>query len=86
MRCSILTRTSERFGRSINPHLFRDCAATSFATAEKYYNQAPMLSAVRTYSNEMLRLRSDLLEVFDNQAVRDFLVRAQSLTGDEDGI
>ncbi len=106
MRNNIERRTAKQFGHPINPHLFRDCAATSFATddpehvrciapllghttfatAEKYYNQAPMLSAVRAYSNEMLRLRSDLLEVFDNQAVREFLVRAQCLTGDDDGI
>lgn len=106
VRNNIERRTAKHFGHPINPHLFRDCAATSFATddpehvrciapllghttfatAEKYYNQAPMLSAVRTYSNEMLRLRHDLLEVFDNRAVRDFLVQAQGLTSDDDGI
>jgi len=27
----ITTRTRDGFGRAINPHLFRDCAATSIA-------------------------------------------------------
>jgi integrase len=27
----IVSRTAKAFGRSVNPHLFRDCAATSIA-------------------------------------------------------
>jgi integrase len=32
IRCNIERRTKAEFGHSINPHLFRDCLATSFAT------------------------------------------------------
>ena len=34
IREHICRRTRERFGFSVNPHLFRDCAATSIATAD----------------------------------------------------
>ncbi len=31
---SVLSRTAAKFGRSVNPHLFRDCAATTIATSD----------------------------------------------------
>lgn len=66
----IAERTRRAFGHVINPHLFRDSAATTmairdpvhvriaapllghknFATTERYYQQAQMLSAHRQYS------------------------------------
>jgi len=41
----ICIRTEEAFGRAVNPHLFRDCAATSFALRdpEHVYAAAPLL-------------------------------------------
>jgi integrase/recombinase XerD len=106
MRNNIERRTKAAFGHAINPHLFRDCAATSFATddpkhvrciaailghaslstSEKHYNQATMLTAVRTFSSTIMKIRSDLLEIFDDKAVRAFLVQAQQIEGPDDGI
>jgi site-specific recombinase XerD len=106
MRYNIKRRTKSVFGHAINPHLFRDCAATSFATddpkhvrciapllghttlatSDKYYNQATMLTAVRVFSSTMMKIRNDLLEIFDDRAIRAFLVEAQQLKGPEDGI
>ena len=106
MRENIKRRTKAAFGDAINPHLFRDCAATSFATddpehvrciapllghttlatSEKHYNQATMLTAVRMFSSTIMKIRSDLLEIFDDKAVRAFLVQAQQLEGSDDGI
>jgi site-specific recombinase XerD len=34
LHARIVARTREKFGRSINPHLFRDCAATSIALTD----------------------------------------------------
>jgi len=73
----IRTHTQEAFGQSVNPHLFRDCAATSIAiqdpkhvrmimpilghatsaTAERHYNQARTLEAVRRYQKQIARTR-----------------------------
>jgi len=41
----ICIRTEKAFGRAVNPHLFRDCAATSFALRdpEHVYAAAPLL-------------------------------------------
>ena len=70
----IVDRTSEAFGHAVNPHLFRDCAATTIAirhgehidmasallshvdprTTERYYNQAGMIDAVRTYQDVVM--------------------------------
>jgi site-specific recombinase XerD len=106
MRTNIQSRTKLVFGHAINPHLFRDCAATSFATddpehvrciapllghsristSEKHYDQSTMLTAARTFSSTMMKIRSDLLEIFDDEAVRAFLSQAQQLEGPDDGI
>lgn len=106
MRENIKRRTKAAFGHAINPHLFRDCAATSFATddpehvrciaailghallstSETYYNQATSLTATRTFSSTMMKIRGDLLAIFDDKAVRAFLVLAQKLEGQDDGI
>jgi integrase/recombinase XerD len=106
MRSHIERRTKTAFGHAINPHLFRDCAATSFATddpahvrciaailghaslstSEKHYNQATMLTAVRTFSSTIMKIRNDLLEIFDDKAVRAFLVQTQQVEGPDDGI
>lgn len=106
MRANIKSRTKAAFGHAINPHLFRDCAATSFATddpehvrciapllghtrmamSEKYYNQATMLTAVRTFSATIMKIRHDLLDLFDHEATRAFLVQAQPVEGVADGI
>ena len=103
---NIIQRTKAAFGHAINPHLFRDCAATSFATddpehvrciaavlghttlrtSEGHYNQATMRTAVRTFSSAMMKIRKDLLETFDDKAVRAFLVQAQQIEGPDDGI
>lgn len=73
----ITRRTRDAFGRSINPHLFRDAAATTlavddpehvrlsaallghrtFATTERYYQQAQMLSAQRKFAEVILSIR-----------------------------
>jgi integrase/recombinase XerD len=65
----IQAHTKDAFGKALNPHLFRDAAATtlaiadpervrvaapllghaSFATTEKYYQQATAMSAHREY-------------------------------------
>jgi integrase/recombinase XerD len=65
----IRARTKQAFGEALNPHLFRDAAATTlaiadpehvrvaapllghrtFATTEKYYQQATAMQAHRTY-------------------------------------
>lgn len=75
----IVARTRDAFGRSVNPHLFRDCAATTiaiedpthvriaapllhhrtFATTEKYYNQAQGLEASRAVQDCLLSLRQN---------------------------
>lgn len=75
----IMARTRAAFGHPINPHLFRDCAATttaiedpahvriaapllhhrSFATTEKYYNQAQGLEASRAVQHCLLSLRQN---------------------------
>lgn len=106
MRENIKQRTKAAFGHAVNPHLFRDCAATSFATddpehvrciaallghtrmstSEKHYNQADMLTAARQFSSTILKIRNDLLEIFDDADVRAFLVQAQQLEGVDDGI
>jgi integrase/recombinase XerD len=106
MRTNIKSRTTSAFGHAINPHLFRDCAATSFATddpehvrciapllghttlatSDKHYNQATMLTAVRTFSATIMKIRADLLEIFDDAATRAFLVQAQQAKGHDDGI
>jgi integrase/recombinase XerD len=106
MRDNIKRRTKAAFGHAVNPHLFRDCAATSFATddpehvrciapilghtrlttSEKHYNQADMLTAARYFSSTILKIRNDLLEIFDDAEVRAFLVQAQLLEGADDGI
>ena len=69
--------TAKAFGKSLNPHLFRDAVATttaihdpshvrlvaallchrSFATAERYYQQAQSLEAHRMFANELVTLR-----------------------------
>ena len=97
MRASIERRTKLAFGHAINPHLFRDCAATSFATddpehvrciapllghsmlatSETHYNQATMLTAARTFSSNIMKIRNDLLDLFPNEATRAFLAQAQ---------
>ena len=71
---AICKRTSEAFGKRINPHLFRACLATSTAihhgaqmglamtvlghqsskVTTRYYNQAKMIEAVRTYQEVLL--------------------------------
>jgi site-specific recombinase XerD len=106
MRHNIKQRTKLAFGHAITPHLFRDCAATSFATddpehvrciapvlghtklttSERYYNQADMLTAARHFSSTMMKIRNDLLEIFNDAEVRAFLVQAQQLEGHDDGI
>lgn len=75
--CRIIRHTENAFGQAINPHLFRDCAATSiaiddpdqvriaarilghasFASTERYYNQATMISASRRYRATLRRIR-----------------------------
>jgi integrase/recombinase XerD len=37
MKLAIVKRTKMAFGKSVNPHLFRDCAATSLALADPEY-------------------------------------------------
>lgn len=106
MRTSIKSRTKTAFGHAINPHLFRDCAATSFATddpehvrciapllghtrmamSEKYYNQASMLTAVRTFSVTIMKIRHDLLDIFNDEATRAFMVQAQQAKALDEGI
>lgn len=106
MRTNIKSRTKFAFGHAINPHLFRDCAATSFATddpehvrciapllghttlttSDKHYNQATMLTAVRTFSATIMKIRHDLLDIFDDEATRAFLVQAQQVEEPDDGI
>jgi site-specific recombinase XerD len=106
MRENIKQRTKAAFGHAINPHLFRDCAATSFATDdpehvrciaavlgharltthEKHYNQATMLTAARTFSSTMIKIRRDLLEIFNDEGIRAFLVQAQQLEGQDDDV
>lgn len=76
-RDRIEKRTAARFGNPINPHLFRDIAATSvavampdnirivgpmlghrsYATGERFYNQARSLSASRAYNLVIERFR-----------------------------
>ncbi|MEI6203008.1 MAG: site-specific integrase [Enhydrobacter sp.] len=105
MRENIKRRTKIVFGHAINPHLFRDCAATSFATddpehvrciaallghttlatSDTYYDQARMVTAARLFSATMMKIRNDLLEIFDDKAIRAFLIEAQQL-GPDDGI
>ena len=106
MRTSIKSRTKTAFGHAINPHLFRDCAATSFATddpehvrciapllghtrmamSEKYYNQASMLTAVRTFSVTIMKIRHDLLDIYNDEATRAFMVQAQQAKALDEGI
>lgn len=38
-----------------------------------------MLTAARTFSSTIMKIRRDLLEIFDDEAVRRFLVQAQDL-------
>ena len=62
----IVTLTWARLGRPINPHLFRDCAATGarritaavlthsgLQTAEQHYNHAEALQAIRRYQEHI---------------------------------
>jgi integrase len=71
----IRLRTKEAFGTAINPHLFRDAAATTmaiadpehvrisapllghrtFATTERYYQQATGYEAQRAYHRAIFR-------------------------------
>ncbi len=73
----VIKRTRGAFGKPLNPHLFRDAAATttaihdpdnvrmaapllghrSFATTERYYNQANSLVAHRSYVKTIRLLR-----------------------------
>ena len=75
----ICKHTKEAFGAAINPHLFRDAAATTlaiedpehvrvaapllghrtFATTEKYYQQAKSLEAHRVYVEVLFGEKKD---------------------------
>ena len=75
----INAETKKAFGHSLNPHMFRDIAATSVAiedpahvgvvtrllghsspaTAERYYNLAGTIEAVKNWQDEIARRRRD---------------------------
>ena len=59
---------------------------SKIATYEKHYDQSIMMTAARTFSSTMMKIRSDLLEIFDDKAIRAFLGQAQQLEGPDDGI
>src|SRR4030095_350682 len=54
MRTNIKSRTKLVFGHAINPHLFRDCAATSFATDDPEHVRciAPLLGHTTLATSE----------------------------------
>ena len=98
IRAGINKRTKIAFGRSVNPHLFRDCLVTSlatddpeavlcvvpilgyasFKTMEQNYNQATMQTAARNFTSEIMQLRHEMLDIFELEDIRSFLVEAES--------
>lgn len=63
MRETIKLRTKAAFGHAINPHLFRDCAATSFATDDPEHVRciAPVLGHTRLTTSERHYNQADML-------------------------
>ena len=98
IRAAINKHTKIAFGRSVNPHLFRDCLATSlatddpeavlcavpilghasFKTMEQNYNHATMLTAAREFASEIMQLRHEMLDIFELEDVRSFLIEAET--------
>jgi integrase/recombinase XerD len=80
----ITSRTAEAFGKPINPHLFRDCAATSIAIDDPEH--------VRTASQILGHRSTATTEQYYNQAqaieaarrYQDFLVALRGGTMSDD--
>ena len=60
----VVERTRNAFGKAINPHLFRDCAATTLAIADpKHVRLAAPLLAHRTFATtERYYLQAGMIE------------------------